>query len=404
MLNEKAIDKLIQPIVTRQEALNNYVINVIATRIKEIGTLLPSDIHKLEQLMKSGADVKKINRELSKIAKLQIKDIRNLLKDIAEDAYLDARPFYDYNAKPYIPFEENVQLQRIIKAIENQTVQTYINLSNAQAFMIRDLANPKILKPTPLSKAYYSVVDEAIQVVQQGTLDYNTAMRRTMEQLTNSGIRYVTYDTPSGRKYSQRLDTAVRRNVLDGVREINQKVQDEIGKQFGADGKEITVHLNSAPDHEPIQGHQFSNEEYEKLQNQEPFVDYAGNKFAAIERPIGVWNCRHFTYSIMLGSKPIYTLEQLEEMKAKNAKGYTDKQGKHYSLYECSQVQRNLETEIRRAKDAQLAFKASGDIENAKKWQAKVTRLQKEYQTFSKACGLATKPDRIMVEGYRKIV
>ena len=37
MLSEKAIDKLIEPLVNRQEALNNYIVTLIARRIKEIG-------------------------------------------------------------------------------------------------------------------------------------------------------------------------------------------------------------------------------------------------------------------------------------------------------------------------------------------------------------------------------
>lgn len=405
MLSEKAIDKLIEPLVNRQEALNNYIVTLIARRIKEIGALLPSDVLKLQQLLKSGGDVRKINKEIARITGLQEKEIKNIIKTVAEDAYIDAKPYYDYRQKSYIPFEENVELQKIIKSIQKQTVDTYVNLAKAQAFMIRDLRNPNVLKPTKFAKAYYSVIDEAVQATQQGTIDYNTAMRRTIEQLADSGIRSVTYNTPTGRRYTQRLDTAVRRNILDGIRAINQGVQDEIGKQFEADGKEITVHANSAPDHEPIQGHQFTNEEYDKLQNNKSFEDYLGNKFGAVERPIGVWNCKHFTYSIILGvSKPNYTIEQLEQMKAKNAKGYTDRQGRHYTMYQCTQEQRRLETEIRKTKDRQIALKEAGDIEGAKKAQAKVVQVQRQYQAFSKACGLATKPDRIQVPDYKKII
>ena len=244
MLSEKAIDKLIEPLVNRQEALNNYIVTLIARRIKEIGALLPSDVLKLQQLLKSGGDVRKINKEIARITGLQEKEIKNIIKTVAEDAYIDAKPYYDYRQKSYIPFEENVELQKIIKSIQKQTVDTYVNLAKAQAFMIRDLRNPNVLKPTKFAKTYYSVIDEAVQATQQGTIDYNTAMRRTIEQLADSGIRSVTYDTPTGRRYTQRLDTAVRRNILDGIRAINQGVQDEIGKQFGADGKEITVHAN----------------------------------------------------------------------------------------------------------------------------------------------------------------
>jgi hypothetical protein len=402
MLSDNDIEKLMKPIIDRQEMINDYVIRTIAKRVKEIGELLPSDVYKLKQLLKSGADVRKINKEIARLTKLNENDIKKLIKQVAKDGYLDTRPFFDYRKKPFITFEENKALQNIVSAVAKQTSNEYMNLSKSQAFMIRDLKNPKNLKPTSIAKTYQSVIDEAVQATQSGVIDYNTAMRRTLKQLADSGIRNVEFHPESGRKYTQRLDTAVRRNILDGVRAINQGVQDEVGKQYGADGKEITVHANSAPDHEPIQGHQFTNEEYEKLQNNQAFKDLNGRKFEAIKRPIGVLNCRHFTYSIICGvNKPNFTQKQLDEMIEKNQKGYTAKNGKHYTMYECTQEQRKMETEVRKAKQRQMTLEESGDIEGAKAEKAKVVDLQKKYSAFSKACGLSMKTERLSVNGYK---
>lgn len=401
MLSDRDIEKLIQPIVDRQNAISRYVIRKIAQRVKEVGELLPSDVYKLERLYKSGADVRAINKEIARLTKIQENEIKKLIRRVAIDSYKDAKPFYDYRKIPFIDFADNKSLQNIVKAIEKQTLGTYQNLSKAQAFMLRDRKNPKILKPTPIAKAYQSVIDEAVQASQSGAVDFRTAMRRTMTQLSDSGICHVEYNTESGRRYSQRLDTAVRRNIEDGVRAINQGVQDETGKQFGADGKEITVHAMSAPDHEPVQGHQFTNEEYEKLQSSEPFKDLDGQEFAPIERHIGVLNCKHFTYSIICGvSKPVYTKAQLEKIKEDNQKGYTDKAGHHYTKYECSQKMRDMETKIRQQKERYMTLMSCGDAEGADKARAKVKQFNKEYSEFARACGLSTQFDRTRVEGY----
>lgn len=402
MLSEDAIENLIQPLLQRQEHINNEVLKVIAKRIREIGTLLPSDVYKLERLLKTGSDVKEINNFLAEQTDLQVREIKDIIKTVALDAYIDTKPFFDYRHKSFIPFKENTPLQRVVKSISNATVGEYTNLSNSQAtgFMIRDLKHPKRLKFQNIANTYRSIIDEAVQASQMGIVDYNTAMRRTMEQLVDSGVRRLYWD--SG--YTQRLDTAVRRNILDGIRAINQGVQDETGKQFGADGKEITVHSNSAPDHEPVQGHQFTNEEFDKLQNGEKFKDVAGIQFSPIERAIGTLNCRHFTYSIIIGyAEPNYTLEQLEKLKEKNAKGYTLPDGTHFTMYECTQKQRQLETNIRRAKDGQIAAKEAGDYELAQKYQAKIDRYTKKYKAFSNACGLSPKMTKARVAGYRRI-
>lgn len=400
LLSDDMIEKLIQPLLNRQEAINVYVIKQIAEQIKRIGQLNPSSLHKLERLYKTGGDVQRINYEIARLTNLQVRDIKNLIRDVALNGYMDARPFFDYRKLPFIPFEKNTEVQRVVVSIANQTANEFKNMSKAQAFMLRDLKNPKKLIPTPTAEAYQTVVDEAIQTVQSGVVDYNTAMTRTLDQLSQSGLRVV-YQAENGRIHTQRMDTALRRNLLDGVRAINQGVQDEVGKEFGADGKEITVHANSAPDHEPIQGHQFTNEEFDKLQNQQDFEDYQGRKFSAIDRAIGVLNCRHFTYSIVLeSSKPMYTDEQLEQFKRNNAKGYTLPNGKHLTMYQCTQYQRQLETKIRYAKEGKIAADTAGNKAESDKYLAKVSKLMKEYMSFSKSCGLSPKLDKIRVKGY----
>lgn len=403
MISEKLIEKLMQPILNRQEALNSYVIKKIAARVKEIGHLLPSDVYKLEQLLKSGSDVREINKELARLTKLNEAEIKKMIKAIAQEAYKDAKPFYDYRHLSYIPFEKNETLQRTVQAIARQTAETYLNLSQSRAFMIRDRKNPQKLIPTTLSKTYYSVVDEAVQTVQLGIEDYDTAMRRTLKQLAQSGLRTVQYHPESGKLYTQSLEAAVKRNLLDGVRAINQGVQDVTGEQYGADGKEITVHEHSAPDHEPIQGHQFTNEEFEKLQNAEPFEDVQGRKFDAIERAIGEYNCYHYTYSIIIGvNKPNFTQAELDANIARNHKGYTDSKGKHHTLYECTQIQRQMERDIRQAKQSVMTGKAADDVILTA--QAKVTlhEKQKAYREFSRACGLPQKPLNVHVTGYQR--
>lgn len=406
MLSEEAIQHLIKPIIDRQENINAYIIKTICDRIKEIGSLTPSDAYKLQQLLKRGGDVRKINEEISKQTGLQVKDIKNIIREVAKDNYKDVKPFYDYRHLPYIPFFRNTDLMKVVKAVALQTADTYVNMSKAQAFMIRDLKNPKQLIPTPIAETYYSIIDEAVQAAQSGVIDYNTAIRRSIKQLADSGLRYVTYNTESGRTYTQRMDTAVRRNILDGVRAINQAVQDETGRQFGADGVEITVHDYPAKDHAPVQGHQFSNEEYAKLQGEEDvqFKDVDGQSFDHFDRHIGTLNCRHFTFAIIMGyANPNYSKEELQEILDRNDKGYTLPNGKHFTMYECTQKQRQFETNIRKAKDGQVAAISAGDEILAREYQAKISDLQKQYKAFSDACGLSIQPARIQVAGYRKI-
>ena len=389
MLDENKIDKLIQPFVDRQEAINVYVIKKIAKRVQEIGELLPSDVQKLEVLYQVGADVRAINAEIAKQTKRTVKDIKVLIKNVAEGIYLDAKPYYDYREKPFIPLKENERLQQTIKAVAKDTASSFKNLSKAQAFMLRNPLNRKEFIPTSISETYQRTVDFAIQATQQGTIDYNTAIRKTMEELTESGLRVVEYETESGRFHSQRLDTAVKRNVLSGIRMVNAKVQEVIGEEVGADGIEISVHMFPAPDHAPIQGHQFTNEEWNKMQSSEPFVDVEKQHFDAIERHITELNCRHYPFAIIIGvMPPNYTKEELQEILKNNETGVTFDNGKKLTMYQCTQKQRDFELKIRKAKEKQLVAKTLKDDVLIEKYNAELSELKKQYKAFSEKCEL----------------
>ena len=78
----------------------------------------------------------------------------------------------------------------------------------------------------------------------------------------------------------------------------------------------------------------YSDKEYKALNN-------------SLVRRIGTLNCGHSAFPIILGvSEPTYTDEQLEEFKRQNAEGVTY-QGKHYTTYEATQKQRQIERAIR---------------------------------------------------------
>lgn len=401
MLSEEAVEILVQPIVSRQEEINSFVLETIANRVGEIGQISPEDINRLKLLAIFGADIRLMNKTLAEKSNLQVRDIKSMIKTAAIQSHIQAKPLYDYRYRSFVPYDKNTKLQHIVTSIGNQTAQTYKNLSNSKAtgFLIRDLKNPNKLQFQSIDDTYQTIMDEAIQSVKSG-VDYRVAMRRALKQLSDSGIRRLAWN--SG--YTQRLDTAVRRNLYDGVRAIDQGVEDLIGLEINADGKELSAHVNSAPDHEPFQGHQFTNEEYEKLQSNEDFEDIHHTQFSGVERVIGQWNCRHVARSIIIGvTKPKYTNKQLQRMIEQNADGYTLPNGKHMTMYECTQMQRQLETKIRYAKDEQMILMKAGDKNGAMLARKKVVDLLNEYKKFSNDCGLRPQLIRASVPNYRAI-
>lgn len=156
---------------------------------------------------------------------------------------------------------------------------------------------------------------------------------------------------------------------------------------LGCDGWEISAHEGSAPDHEDIQGKQYSDKEFEELNN-------------SLKRRIGTLNCGHVKFSIILGvHSPQYTDEELEAMKRRNAEGVTFG-GKHYTLYAATQRQRKFERTIRKQKRRILVDEATEDKDKLQTDQIRLVRLRQEYARFSKGVGLPMQHARMETAGF----
>ena len=129
------------------------------------------------------------------------------------------------------------------------------------------------------------------------------------------------------------------------------------------------------------------------MQNQMSFEDVNGNKYPAMPRRIGEWNCKHVSFPIVLGiSKPVHSEEQLKDFE-KNSK----------EKYDLTQEQRKIENKLRKLKNERLIASASGDELEAKRIQRKINEHQTAYRKFSEEHDLYYDRKRATVEGYRRI-
>ncbi len=397
------INKWIDEMGQREEEKNVFITGLIVERIKEIGKLSPREAQNLAQHKKTQRDIELIFAELKRIEKEQIILLKTIVHKVAETTYNTTLRALNQaeNAPNLPPINKNEEVKQVVKEAEKQAVQSFKNAYRTQAFMLRDKTNPKILIPTPLSKAYQKAIDEATHTIITSGERWEKKGKSTKVNREGTETNKVAYESERGKKHTQRLDTAVRRNVLDSVRMVNQNVQNEVGKQFDSDGIEITVHRYPADDHAPVQGHQFTNEEFNKMQNGEDCKDLQGRIYTGFRRPIGMWNCRHFTFSIICGVFPqTYDDSQLQNILDENEKGYTLPNGKHLTMYQCTQQQRKMETEIRYAKEGKLTAEKAGDIQLATQYEAQVTQLLAKYNAFSRACGLKPKLEKTYVSDY----
>ena len=392
MIKEEWQEKLAEQLVDRIEDLNNELLVEIGRQIKYIGTLTPTQAHKLAQITLYGENMNKVARKLAKITKMSINDIYKIFKKTAIENQEFARQFYKARNVPFIPYGQNKELKEQVRAIATLTANSFKNIMNSTGYILDD-------KFVPIGKVYQEVVDKAILGVSQGKTTWQEEMRKSLKKLAEKGMR-VRYDkegNPTGTRiidfksgYTRRADTQVRMNLLDGVKELSNELQAQFGQEYDADGVEISVHEHPAPDHAPIQGHQYSKEAFEKLNKN-------------LKRPISTLNCYHYIFSIVLGvSEPEYTQEQLDKIIADNEKGFTF-DGKHYTLYEGTQLQRRIETQVRQLKDRHILAVAMGDDDEVGICQRKIRLLTQKYNELSRVSGLKPNKARMTVSGYKRM-
>lgn len=393
MLNDQVIEQLTEEIIRRIERVNTFTLKKIGEVLAEIGDIPSSRAYDLAMILKYGGDYEKIVKELAKITNLNEKEILEIFEKVAKKNLAFAQQFYEYRGIDYIPYEKNIALQEQVKAIAKITQDTYRNLSNTLGF-VKTKNGKKVF--TPLAQAYQEAIDDSVTALIQGKEAFNSAMTKAVRELSASGIKTIEWE--SG--YHRRLDSSVRMNLRGALRDFSMTLQQQFGEEFGADGVEISVHENPAPDHAEVQGHQFSNEEFDKFQNNQDSKDYKGKLFTADyhghdRRSIGQLNCYHYIFNVVLGvSKPLYTDSKLKEINDKNEKGFK-LDGKHYTNYQGLQLQRKLETAIRKQKDRQIMAKASKDEEEELLATQKLTYLTNKYFELCKKSGLKSKVERL---------
>ena len=394
-LTDDVVDNIADEMAKRLSDVETATLKMIGRRVREIGELLPSDATKLARMRDLGADLAKVDQMLMQATNLNIAELETIYAAAAVTNQQFAAQFYAARGLPVLPYAENPALQRIVQAQAQATSGTFRNISQTTVMAGGGLDRDEDF--VPISRAYQRIVDNCITTVQSGLGDYNSAVHDSLAMMARAGIRTVEY--ASGNK--RRLDSAVRMNIIDGVRAVNLAVAEQVGREFGADGVELSAHMTCAPDHLPMQGRQFTTEEFENLQNQRVSRDVKGRRYLPIKRRIGIWNCRHFAYPIIVGATaPTRSDEELDKL-IKDNESTLEIGGKEYTPYEASQLMRQLETEIRKAKNEAVVFGASGDGQAEAAARSRASDLTVTYKAVAEAANMRMKYARIRTPGYR---
>lgn len=403
-ISEKQVDLLVERLVNRVQKANEKFLKEIGKKIDEISKLTPSDAHKLTQILDYGGNYDEMVKQIDMYTQKNIAEIDDIFSKYAQKDAQFYEQFYQYKNIPFEEYSQNnalkTQTEALTRLVKNEMYD--FTRQNVLGYTIKDLNGNEQFYT--LRDTYNNVLDEAFMHVGQGKLTFDEGMSSVLSQLGESGLKTINYT--SGR--SIRLDSAVKMHLKNRLSELHNENEQLFGEEFGADGVEISVHDNPAPDHASVQGRQFSKEQYERLQKGLVAKDYKGiprqitHSKKGSYRPISEMNCYHTIYPIVLGvSEPTYSEEQLEEIEENNLAGF-ELDGNKYTMYEGTQLQRELERRIRGQKDIQILAKECKNNTLIAKSQTQITHLVNKYNELCQVSGLPPKAKRMQVKGYKR--
>lgn len=379
----EVLDALPEELAELFRALEITLLEEICSRLKAADQLNEVTVQDIQALRSHGIDLKSIEEAISKTAGISKQKLNSLLNDVVER---NQKYYTEVIDLAHVTQPETLVDAATVDAIKRQTHDTFRNLTASMGFLVGNT----MLKP---ARAYQWALDNAEMQIQSGAISYNQAIANVVRQLADSGIRVVDYE--SGHR--DFIDVAARRAVMTGVNQICAKYTEQSAEYLDTPYFEVSAHAGARdiPGKSPWSSHKAwqglvystrSNDIYPSI------YDVCG--LGAVDGLEGA-NCRHRRNVWVEGvSERTYTDEQLAHIDDDLGCEFD---GKNYTAYEATQMQRRVERQIIKQKRLVTAYKASEQKDEYYAAKAKLVRLNAKYKSFSEAAGLPLQWERTKV-------
>ncbi len=332
--------------------------NYLKILVEQLSNLSLEDIDELSEMIITNENIEGIIAQLQEVTKKVEEEIPNIVEEATAEVYEDSEKYFKAKKKVQVDLKENTAVKSVMVAVSDSMGSTIAD--KVKRVNIRD--------------SYKQAVNEAVQSLREGEDTYRSVYKKIINEKASQGIKYI--ETKSGRKIN--LASAVRKDILDELHHLKNETHEEMGKEFGADGYQISSHKMPAPDHKDIDGNIYSMEEWKKIEKN-------------LKRKVGDHNCDHLKIPvIMRHAVPLFTPEELAEKRKKQAEKHNGK-----TLYEWSQVQRQIERQVRVQRDIVKSTKDDPKTkELAKEARQKIKKLKAKYDKIVDEVDISSYWDR----------
>ncbi len=213
--------------------LEDTLLMEICSRLKAADKLNEVTVQDIKALRAHGIDLKEIEKAIRKTTGISEQKLKKLLDDVVarnQTYYTELITLADVT-QPDVLVDAAA-----IAAIYAQTKQECRNITRSMGFLID---NGRTMLPP--AKAYQHSLDAAILKIQSGAVSYNEAIKQSIKELAESGLKTIDY--ASG--HIDSVDVAARRAVMTGVNALNQKYAEQAMEYLETDLVEVSAHFGA---------------------------------------------------------------------------------------------------------------------------------------------------------------
>lgn len=313
-------------IIALYQQLEDDILSAVIRRILKMGYVSEASKHQLEVLQAAGLLYDDIVQLIADRTDACTAQVKALFEDAGVQTVEIDNSLHEAAGALPIDIRQDSSTRQVLEAGYKKTLGTMRNLVSTTA--------------TQTQTAFIQTCDRIYMQVSSGAFSYQEAIMNALRALADTGAEVV-YPT----KHKDRMDVAVRRCVLTGVSQTAAAVSLRQAEDAGCYLMEITAHSGARPDHAEWQGQLVT------ITGKDAGKIIDGLRVFTLSE-IGYgngkgfkgWNCRHNWHAYYPGfSTPNYTQEELKKLD----EPCISYNGKLYTEYEVSQMQRAQERRVR---------------------------------------------------------
>lgn len=313
-------------IIALYQQLEDDILSAVIRRILKMGYVSEASKHQLEVLQAAGLLYDDIVQLIADRTDACTAQVKALFEDAGVQTVAIDNSLHEAAGALPIDIRQDSSPRQVLEAGYKKTLGTMQNLVSTTA--------------TQTQTAFIQTCDRIYMQVSSGAFSYQEAIMNALRALADTG---ATVSYPTG--HTNRMDVAVRLCVLTGVSQTAAAVSLQQAEDAGCYLMEITAHSGARHDHAKWQGQlvTITGKDAGKIIDGLRVFTLSEIGYGSGEGFKG-WNCRHNWHAYYPGfSTPNYTPEELKRLD----EPCISYNGKLYTEYEVSQMQRAQERRVR---------------------------------------------------------